>query len=71
MALTDTFVRLPRPVVRRRAVQATWEAGHPMNAEIIARLSAPSGKSLQYSARQNEKTQEMIQTIIDAISPRR
>lgn len=42
-----------------------------MNVEIVARLSAPSGQTLRDISRQNEKTQEMIQQIIDAISPRR
>ena len=42
-----------------------------MNVEIIKRLASPTGDSLQDLWRQNQKTQDMVQSIIDAISPRR
>lgn len=67
---STTTVRLP-PELHAEIREAADRAGHSMNTEIVARLSAPSGQSLKDIARQNEKTQQMIQTIIDAISPRR
>ncbi len=50
---------------------AAERAGHSMNEEIVARLAAPVGHSLLDIAKQNQKTQEMVQQIIDAITPRR
>lgn len=65
-----TTIRLPVEL-HAEIKDAAFQAGHPMNSEIVARLQAsPKGTSLGDIARQNLKTQEMIQTIIDALSPR-
>lgn len=66
-----TTVRLPAEL-HRELKEAAHQAGHPMNEEIIARLwASPRGSSLTDIARQNEKTQQMVQVIIDAILPAR
>lgn len=65
-----TAFRLPA-ALHAELKEAAELAGHSMNAEIIARLSAPAGHTLRDIAKQNMKTQEMIQQIIDAIRPRR
>lgn len=66
-----TTIRIPVEL-HAELKAAAHLAGHPMNAEIIARLwASPRGATLTDIARQNIKTQEMIQQIIDAISPRR
>lgn len=67
---STTTVRLP-PDLHAEIKAAAERAGHSMNVEIVARLSAPSGQTLRDISRQNQKTQEMIQIIIDAISVRR
>lgn len=66
-----TTFRLPA-ALHREIKEAAQAAGHPMNAEIVARLeSFPKGTTLGDIAKQNLKTQQMVQEIIDAISPRR
>lgn len=66
-----TTIRLPTEL-HAELKEAARLAGHPMIEEIIARLwSTPKGTSLADIARQNIKTQEMVQQIIDAITPRR
>lgn len=66
-----TTFRIPVDL-HREIKEAAHAAGHPMNTEIVARLrAAPKGTTLGDIARQNIKTQEMIQQIIDAISPRK
>lgn len=66
-----TTIRLPVEL-HAEIKDAAFQAGHPMNTEIVARLQAsPKGTSLADIARQNAKTQEMVQTIIDALRPRR
>lgn len=66
-----TALRLPRDL-HAEIQDAAEAAGRTMNAEIIARLSGyPAGATLEQLAKQNVKTQEMIQQIIDAIGPRR
>lgn len=65
-----TTIRIPLEL-HAELKAAAHMAGHPMNAEIIARLWAiPKGVTLTDIARQNIQTQEMIQQIIDAIGPR-
>lgn len=65
-----TTVRLPAEL-HAEIKDAAARAGHSMNVEIVARLSAPVGHSMLDLAKQNLKTQQMIQQIIDAITPRR
>jgi hypothetical protein len=66
-----TTIRLPREL-HHEIKEAARVAGHPMNDEMIARLwASPRGTSLADLARQNEKTQQMVQMIIDAIRPAR
>lgn len=65
-----TAFRLPA-ALHAEIKEAAERAGHSMNAEVIARLSTPVGHTLMDIARQNLKTQEMVQQIIDAIGPRR
>jgi hypothetical protein len=66
-----TTIRLPVDL-HRELKETARIAGHAMNIEIIARLVAhPKGTTLADIAKQNTKTQEMIQQIIDAISPRK
>lgn len=66
-----TTVRIPIEL-HKELKEAAASAGHPMNAEIVARLwAAPRGTTLAEIAKQNVRTQEMVQIIIDAISPRR
>jgi hypothetical protein len=70
-----TTVRLP-PDLHTEVKDAAARAGHSMNDEIIQRLRTLSsltsgGASLRDVMRQNERTQAMVQQIIDAISPQR
>ena len=66
-----TTFRLPA-ALHAEIKDAARAAGHPMNAEIIARLeSYPKGTSLGDIAKQNKLTQDMIQQILDALSPRK
>lgn len=66
-----TTIRLPIEI-HREIKESARIAGHPMNVEVIARLAAhPKGTTLGDIARQNVKTQQMVQQIIDAISPRK
>jgi predicted DNA-binding protein len=70
-----TTVRLP-PDLHAEVKDAAERAGHSMNDEIIERLrtlsTLTSGTvTLKDVVRQNEKTQAMVQQIIDAISPQR
>ena len=66
-----TTIRLPA-ALHSEIKEAASAAGHPMNAEIIARLASyPKSTTLNDVAKQNAKTQEMVQQIIDAISPRK
>jgi plasmid stability protein len=70
-----TTVRLP-PDLHAEVKEAAARAGHSMNDEIIERLRSLSnanlgGPTLRDVVRQNEKTQLMVQQIIDAISPKR
>lgn len=59
--------------------EAAERAGHSMNAEIVDRLTAAAGgASLSAVLEQNQrmmvevtKTQEMVQSILSAIGPRR
>lgn len=69
----DVVTTIRLPVALHSEIKATAKAaGHAMNIEIIARLMAhPKGTTLGDIARQNSKTQAMIQQIIDAISPRK
>lgn len=64
-----TAIRLPRDL-HADIVDAAAHHGHSMNDEMIARLSKPTGPTLDDIARQNARTQEMVQTIIEAIGPR-
>lgn len=64
---STTTVRLP-PELHAEIKDAAARAGHSMNLEIIARLSArPTGLTLQDIARQNVRTQEMIQQLINTL----
>lgn len=66
-----TTIRLPA-ALHSEIKESAQIAGHAMNVEIISRLTAhPKGTTLADIARQNIKTQEMIQQIIDALSPRK
>lgn len=66
-----TTIRIPVEL-HAELKAAAHLAGHAMNVEIITRLwAAPKGTTLGDIARQNEKTQEMVQQIIDAITLRR
>lgn len=62
-----TTVRLP-PELHDEIKDAAARAGHSMNTEIIARLTAqPAELTLRDIARQNVRTQEMIQRLIDTL----
>lgn len=62
-----TTVRLP-PDLHAEIKDAAARAGHSMNVEIIARLTAqPVDITLRDVARQNVRTQEMIQRLIDTL----
>lgn len=67
-----TALRLPRELHAEIKSSADFH-GRSMNAEIIARLSAfPAGPAtLEQLAAQNRRTQDMVQMIIDALTPRR
>lgn len=60
-------MRLP-PDLHAEIKDAAARAGHSMNVEIIARLTAqPVDITLRDVARQNVRTQEMIQRLIDTL----
>ena len=62
-----TTVRLP-PELHDEIKDAAARAGHSMNVEIIARLmSQPADLTLRDIARQNVRTQEMLQRLIDTL----
>ena len=62
-----TTVRLP-PELHAEIKDAAARAGHSMNVEIIERLSAqPAALTLRDIARQNVRTQELIQRLIDTL----
>lgn len=62
-----TTVRLP-PELHDEIKDAAARAGHSMNTEIIARLTAlPPDLTMRDIARQNVRTQEMIQRLIDTL----
>jgi plasmid stability protein len=66
-----TTVRLPDDL-HAEIKAAAAAAGHSMNTEIIERLRHSFiGATIRDVVRQNEKTHEMVQQIIDAISPKR
>lgn len=66
-----TTIRLPI-ALHSEIKETARAAGHAMNIEIIARLTSyPKGATLNDIAKQNARTQEMVQQIIDAISPRK
>jgi predicted HicB family RNase H-like nuclease len=73
-----TAMRIPADL-HADLLEAADRAGHSMNVEIINRLTAAAGGvSLSTLAEQNaqmiaetRRTQEMVQEIIDAITPRR
>lgn len=66
-----TTIRLPAEL-HSEIKETAKAAGHAMNIEIIARLTSyPKGTTLNDIAKQNSKTHEMVQQIIDAISPRK
>lgn len=67
---STTTVRLPVEL-HAEIKKAAKAAGHSMNVEIVKRLSEPPENSLAAIAKQNVKTHDMIQQIIDAITPRR
>lgn len=68
---TTTTVRLP-PDMHAEIKDTAERRGHAMNDEIVERLrAATDAPTLHEILRQNEKTQAMVQRIIDALSPRR
>jgi hypothetical protein len=67
-----TALRLP-PDLHAEIKSAAEYHGRSMNAEILARLTAtPAGPAtLDTLAEQQQRTQAMVQQIIDALTPRR
>jgi hypothetical protein len=64
---STTTVRLPVGL-HAEIKEAAARNGHSMNVEIIARLtSAPPGLTLSDISRQNVRTQEMLQRVIDTL----
>jgi hypothetical protein len=62
-----TTVRLP-PELHTEIKEAAARSGHSMNVEIVARLAARTvDLALTDIARQNVRTQEMIQRLIDTL----
>jgi plasmid stability protein len=61
-----TAIRLPRDL-HADILESAAHHGRSMNAEMLARLSSQAGATLDDIARQNVRTQEMVQTIIEAL----